>query len=348
MQRVVGALLYIFVSLYGTLLASEVKVLEPNEAIRLIGNRGVVFVSADDNESYNDDYIVGSVNISAKNIRYQDDNGTLTCVAEYICPKEAKSLLEDRGIKDTQTIIIYDQFDGVNASGLYSFFEAIGHKDIKILNGGLESIRLLDPNQKLYDKLQQEYEDIKIQLDDIDRDLDPKVKETLLSDMDNVVAKINIIKPSLLTHHILEEKEQKSQYQPKEEMMDLSNIASTHEVRQALSDMEKMQNKSQFVIIDTRDASEIEGGQIPFSIAIESKNFTDFTNKKSFKSPQEIQEIVDSFGIKKDQTIYIYSNYSAGRGSHVALALRIIGYENVKVFAGGWSSWSDDNQSEQD
>ena len=348
MQRVMNTIFYLFILLYATLLASEVKVVEPNEAIRLIGNRSVIFVSADDNKSHITDNIVGSVNINAKDIRYRDHNGSILCLPKYICLKDAKSVIEDRGIKETQAIIVYDQFDGVNASGLYSFFEAMGHKDIKILNGGLESIRLLDPNQKLYDKLQKEYDDINTTLSDTEQELDSEDMENLLSDMNNITAKMDIIKPSLLTHNTLEKREQEKSYKPKEQRVNLTYIASTQEIQRAINDINKTKDASQFVIIDTRSKKEIEEGHIPHSIAIESKNFSNFIDKKSFKSIQEMQQIVDKFGIEKEKTIYTYSNNSAGRGSHVALALRIIGYSKVKVFAGGWSSWSDNNQTQQD
>jgi len=326
-------------------MASDVKVLDANEAIRFIGSRDVIFVSADESQSYADKHIVHSVNISAKDIRFLDYNGSLTCIAEYLCPKDSKALLSDRGIRDGQTIIVYDQFDGVNASGLYSFLELIGYKDIKILNGGVESIRLLDPNQKLYDKLQKEYKEIKTTLDETKKKIDTKEKEKLLSDIDNISAKMNLIKPNLLTGNSPKQSRQKSQYRLENQKIDLAHIASSHDMQIALNDIKKNRGESRYVIIDTRSKSEALEQGLPQAINIESKNFSDLKERKSFKSLPKMQKIVDSFGIKKDQTIYTYSNNSDGRGSHVALALRILGYKKVKVFSGGLKSWSDDNQS---
>lgn len=347
MRRVVGIIFCLFILLCSALLASDVKVLEANEAIRLIGSRDVIFVSADDNKSNADKHIVHSVNISAKDIRFLDYNGSLTCIVEYLCPKDSKALLEERGIKNGQTIIVYDQFDGVNASALYSFFEVIGHKDIKILNGGAESIRLLDPNQKIYNKLQKEYEAIKTILNETKEKIDTKEKKKLLSKINNITAKMNLIKPNLLTRNTFKQSRRKSQYRSENQKMNFTHIASDQDIQIALSDINKNKEKSQYVILDTRSKGEMVEQKIPQAIAIESKNFSNFKEKKSFKSIKEMQKIVDNFGIKKDKTIYTYSKNSVGRGSHVALALRILGYKKVKVFSGKLKSWSDSNQSRE-
>jgi len=126
-------------------------------------------------------------------------------------------------------------------------------------------------------------------------------------------------------------------------------LADIDEVKRASDDIVKYGEKSKFAIIDSRSMDEIigeekiggvlRGGHIPGSKFVEWKNITDFKNKKSFKPLEDMQKIFDKVGIKKDQTIYTYSHYGAGRGSHVAMALRLLGYKNVKVYSGGWSEW---------
>lgn len=121
MCRASVTIFYLLVSLVTLLSASNIKLIEPNEAIRLIGNRSVVFVSADDNESYRNDHIVDSANIPAADIHYQEDHGLVRYIATSISLGDANVITEDRGVFEGQSIILYDTFDGVNASGLYSF-----------------------------------------------------------------------------------------------------------------------------------------------------------------------------------------------------------------------------------
>lgn len=125
-----------------------------------------------------------------------------------------------------------------------------------------------------------------------------------------------------------------------------------HEVLKAVHDIEKNGDKSEYVIIDSRRIEEImgtskldnvaRGGHIPNAKFIEWTNFSDATKKLSYKTPEEMQAVLDKNGITKDKTIYTYCHVGAGRSSYIATVLQKLGYKNVKVYVGSWDEWGND------
>ena len=134
--------------------------------------------------------------------------------------------------------------------------------------------------------------------------------------------------------------------------IDYTMIASKEEVAEASQDVEKNGAKSKYIIIDSRRMLEIigsskidnvaRGGHIPNSEFMEWTNFSDSTNKMSYKSPADMQKTLDQYGITKDKTIYTYCHVGAGRSSYIATVLKQLGYKNVKVYTGSWDEWGND------
>ena len=153
----------IFCSIFvlNILWGSEVELIEPEEAIKLIGNKDVVFVSGDGADIYSINHIVGSVEMYAHHLHHSDIMGNMHCAPLYTCPEEAQKYIRSKGIRNDQLIVAYDNFRGPNATGVYSFFESLGHKKIKILNGGFNGIQAIDPNQIKYNELKDQRKALK-------------------------------------------------------------------------------------------------------------------------------------------------------------------------------------------
>jgi len=119
-----------------------------------------------------------------------------------------------------------------------------------------------------------------------------------------------------------------------------------------MEDILKNGKDSKFVIIDARGMAEIigerkmdnvaRGGHVPGSTFMEWNKISDMENKKSFKSATALKEVYAKYGITKDKTIYAYCMVGAGRGSEHITALKLLGYENIKVFTGSWDVWGND------
>ncbi len=172
-----------------SLFSSQINLIEPKEALRLIGNKKVVFVSGDSYSRFTKEHIVGSINMYAYDLHYKGEKPL------YSCRDRAMEYIGAKGITEEKLIIAYDTLYGYNAMGVYSFFKILGYRDIKVLDGDLESIRALDPNQKVFNKIHQELESTKRELKlTKDRLKIKKLKEHISS----LNAKIDILKPQLL------------------------------------------------------------------------------------------------------------------------------------------------------
>jgi len=354
MKRLFSIAIAISIFLFNDLIASDIRLIEPSEAIRLIGKGGVLFISADSKECYERSHIIGSKHISVEDLRVVANHDIDRCKPLYLCFKDTKKLLEKEGIKNSSTIILYDNFWGSKASALYSFFESIGHEDIAILNGGLKAIKSIDPNQKLFDKLKDQLKSVSSSIKKAKKDGDIRDVESLQSDMDSLHAKMNIIKPNLLIEVGVEKENNTTniEYKIDNKIININYLADNIELKKAVDDIAKYKKDSKFLIIDVRSMEEIigsklldgvlRGGHIPNAIFLKSDNITDYAHQRSFRSQEELKRIFDKVGITKDKTIYLYSHYGAGRSSHVAMALRLLGYKKIKIFTGGWDSWGSD------
>lgn len=334
------------------LFASEVKLIEPKEAIKLIGNKDVVFVSGDSHDTYANNHIIGSVEMYAHHLHHSDAMGNMHCQPLYRCPDEAQEYIRSKGIRNDQLIIAYDNFRGPNATGVHSFFESFGHDKVVILNGGFDGIKALDPNQKIYDKLKDERKALKKEAKAAKKAGDKEKEKEFKAKAKEVKKKMDAIKPKLLIQPGHEPKIEPSEYVIDPKKINKHYIADKYEVKKAVDDILEKGDKSNFVIIDSRGMIEIigerkmdnvaRGGHIPGAKFLEWKHITDMDAKKSFKSNEELQKVFDQYGVKKDQTIYAYCMVGAGRGSHIISALRLLGYKNVKVFTGSWDTWGND------
>ncbi|MDD5405311.1 MAG: rhodanese-like domain-containing protein [Sulfurovaceae bacterium] len=338
MKRVASVVLMSSVLAVSSLYGAPIQLIEPAEAIKLIGNKNVVFVSGDDEDAFTNGHILGSVDMFAHHLHHSDIMGNMECAPLYQCPKDAQELIRSKGIKNDQMIIAYDNHRGPNATGVYSFFESFGHKNLKLLNGGYDGIKEVDPNQQKYDALKKERKAAK--------KAHQKDKEEALS------AQMDALKPKLLVQPGEEGKHTPSNYVIDPKNLNTKYIADKQEVKKAVDDILKNGDKSKFVVIDARSMDEIigekkmdnvaRGGHIPGAKLIEWKNITDEEKVRPFKSNAELQKLFDKTGVRKNQTIYAYCQVGAGRGSHIISALRNLGYQNVKVFTGSWDAWGND------
>jgi len=352
MKRLISAAAFLATVSSTTLFASNIKLIEPEEAIKLIGDKKVVFVSGDSHDTYKNNHIVGSVEMYAHHLHHSDLMGNMHCAPLYNCPKEAQEYIQSKGIKNDQMIIAYDNFRGPNATGVQSFFESFGHADVRILNGGFDGIKALDPNQKVFDELKAERKVLKKKAKAAKKAGKAEEEKQFKADAKAIKAKMDALKPKLLIQGGEEKKHEHSNYTLDSKKFNFHYIADKVEVKKAVDDILKNGKKSKFSIIDSRGMTEIigerkmdnvaRGGHIPGSKFIEWKNITDMEAKKSFKSLEEMQKVFDKAGVTRDQTIYAYCMVGAGRGSHIISALRLLGYKNVKVFTGSWDTWGND------
>lgn len=350
----------------GTLMAADGYankdiLIAADEAVKLIGNPKVMFVSGDNEDVYKLGHIKGSVEMYAHHLHHSEIDGEMHCAPLYRCIDDAEAFIGKKGISNDMMVIVYDDFKGPNATGAYSFFKSYGHANVKVLNGGRAAIMAVDPAQKEYDTLKKELtaakKDAKTAKENLKAATDATKAELTAAaakadaNAKAIDAKMTEVEKRLLVVKGDEEvKAKKYKIDPKK--IDMSAIAEKNEVKHAMEDILKNGKNSKYVIIDSRGIAEIigerkmdnvaRGGHIPGSTFIEWNQISDADNKLSFKSADQIQEVYSRYGITPDKTIYAYCQVGAGRGSEHITALQLLGYKNVKVFTGSWDVWGND------
>jgi thiosulfate/3-mercaptopyruvate sulfurtransferase len=106
-------------------------------------------------------------------------------------------------------------------------------------------------------------------------------------------------------------------------------------------------NNPNLVLIDTRSDEEkrdtindtIREGQIPGSRSLLSDAV--MREDGTFASPDELEQILSPLGLSPEDEIVIYGRFGIETGQ-VWLALRLAGYESVRVYDDGWLAWGYD------
>ena len=324
------------------------------EAIGLIGAKNVVFVSGDSDETYEIvGHIVGSEEMYAHHLHHSELDGSMRCAPLLMCIDEAEEFISSKGITNDTFVIAYDDFKGPNATGVWLFFKHYGHDNVKVLNGGMAAIMALDKNQVQYDKYRDEIREYSKEIREAKKANDNKKVATLEKKVDTITKLMKELEPKLLvqkgkaTHTT-----KKTNYTIDDSKVRLDLVATKEEVLEAVKDIQENGDNSKFAIIDSRRMGEVmgevkldnvaRGGHIPGSTIVEWTNISDVENKLSFKQLEQMQKVFDKYGITKDKTIYPYCHVGAGRSTEFQVALKLLGYENVKTYTGCWDERGND------
>ena len=367
MKRLLQAVLVLALMAGGAY--AEKLLISAKEAYKLIGKPGVMFVSGDSETAFENGHIRGSVGMYAHHLHHSDIMGHMHCAPLFMCPKDAEHYIGAHGIDNKTTIIAYDNFRGPNATGVLAYFKSFGHKKVYVLDGGVEQIKALDPNQKKYDELKKEARKIKKAYKKAKKAGKMDEYKKLKAEYKKIKAAMKELEPKLIIqrgikkvdlgngHYAVLPPEKEAKITPKHyhidpKHVDLSWVAGKEEVYAAVKDRLKNGDKSKYVIIDTRSMIEIigerkmdnvaRGGHIPTAKFIEWKNITDFKRKLSFRDRKELEKLFKKYGVTKDKTIYAYCQVGTGRGSDIITALKLLGYKNAKVYSGSWDEWGND------
>lgn len=365
MKKTLQVLFFLLLTTSACLLANDVygpkgytksmkaHLISAQEAVKLLGKKNVVFVSGDSHDTYESiGHIEGSVEMYAHHLHHADITGHMHCAPLFMCPKEAEEYIGSKGISNDTLVIAYDNFRGPNATGVWAFFKSFGHDKVKILNGGMDAMKAIDPNQIKYDQLKDEQRDAKKAAKEA-KEAGKKSLEAKYKKQANELKKqMKIVSKKTYIQKGKEHEITPVTYTIDTKKIDWDLIASKEDVLKASLDLVENGKKSKYRIIDTRGMAEIigerkmdnvaRGGHVPGATFLEWNNITDFDNKLSFKDLETLQKTFDKYGIKKDQTIYAYCHVGAGRSTEVIVALRMLGYKDVKVYTGSWDEWGND------
>jgi thiosulfate/3-mercaptopyruvate sulfurtransferase len=117
-----------------------------------------------------------------------------------------------------------------------------------------------------------------------------------------------------------------------------------------LDSVRKSLRDKNVVVVDTRSFNEFigkdvrpgasRGGHIPGAMHLEWTKFSDKVN--TFKAADQLEKVLSQRGITRDTKVVTYCQTGIGRSTDMALAMRLIGYDNVVEYTGSWEEWSAD------
>jgi thiosulfate/3-mercaptopyruvate sulfurtransferase len=270
--------------------ASEPEYFRPGllvEASWLDENRGhpalVVLDFGRDPFDYDEGHIPGAYFVDAEEIAAEIDGVPL-----MLAPIDrVVKALEDVGVDDASTVIVYDAGNGLWASRLVWALEYLGHRDARLLNGGLA--RWVEEG----------------------REITPGVPR---------------VRPGSLTPRL-----------------GFSVLATKRWILDHL-------NMPHVVILDVRslpeytgeDVRAMRGGHIPGAINLEWTRVLTEDEAPVFLSAKELRSLFEEAGVTPDKEIVTYCQGGV-RAAHTYLALKLLGYQRVRMYDASWVEWGNDS-----
>lgn len=341
MVRFIKLLIVGIAFLFSSLMAVESPLIEPEVAVKMIGNNSTQFIMAEKNSME----IIGSQHIDIAKLYKGDVFGHIPCKPFYICPNDIRDDLERLGIKSNQELILYDNHNGVYASTLYMVLESIGHRNMKIFNGGLISVEKLDPNRRIYNKYSSELMEI---TSFIQQENNVTTNKKLQEKSLELEEKLTVLKPFLLVQkkkNIPTEKA-KSSYKIEKDRFDFNHFVGEKKLHEAVQRLRNEGKKSNISIVDACSMMDIVGNKYgSYQPGVNSVDWKEIVNheKRGFKSHELLEKIFAEAGLKKENTHYVYCMSGSAKAFYLSMALRSVGYNKVKAFIGEWSAWTGDS-----
>jgi thiosulfate/3-mercaptopyruvate sulfurtransferase len=108
-------------------------------------------------------------------------------------------------------------------------------------------------------------------------------------------------------------------------------------------------NDADVQIVDNRTLAEytgeealaLRGGHIPGALRFEW--IEGLTPELTFKSSEELKRLFTAAGVLPDKALINYCQ-SGARSAHVALAMRLAGWKDVRVYEASWSEWGNNER----
>lgn len=104
--------------------------------MKIQNNANVVLVSTRNYDDYAKVHIEGAIHINHKDLYKAEPKSTLKTAGEIA------KILGDKGISNTNTIVLYDDGSGKYSGRMYWILKYLGAKDVKLLDGHMKAWRM--------------------------------------------------------------------------------------------------------------------------------------------------------------------------------------------------------------
>lgn len=300
MHRALGA-----IALLASLSAfAQDAFISADDALKLLGKDGVRFVAADSEKEFEKGHIPGAVEAFAHDLQLLDD--VRACKGLPMCEVAAFEFIGKKlGVDAATQVVVYDTGMGVNASGDWFFLKLYGHKNVKILEGGMAA-------WKAKGGAVEEGKGKPVPA----KAFKGEVQWAMIASRADVEAVVKDPSKALLldSRHKLEE------YTGKELLAGLSKPGKE---------------------ITVARGGFIPGAVFsPWTKYAGNKDAE--ADKPTLKDAKDLQKQLEKLkknGYDPAKPVITYCHVGLGRGSFQYLALLKAGHANAKVYVGGWSEW---------
>lgn len=129
-------ILIVFVCFLGMQMTFAQDIISVKEFLKIKKDPNVVLVSARKPADYKKVHIAGAININHKDLYKASPKSTLKSSAEIA------KILGEKGLSNTNTIVLYDNGSGKYSGRLYWILKYLGAKDVKLLDGHMKAWRM--------------------------------------------------------------------------------------------------------------------------------------------------------------------------------------------------------------
>jgi len=98
-------------------------------------------------------------------------------------------------------------------------------------------------------------------------------------------------------------------------------------------------NAGRTTLVDTREEWEVAEGHLPGAVQLDWRELVD-EEGRGLRPESELRELLEARGVVPDRRTVLYCN-TARRVSHTYLVLRELGYEQVELYEGSLTEWTD-------
>jgi thiosulfate/3-mercaptopyruvate sulfurtransferase len=278
-----------------------------DEAKALVGKPDVRFVFAESDKKFEAGHVPGSVAAFAHDLHLLDD--VKACKGLPMCePTAAKLIGGTLGVDAATRVIVYDDGPGVSSSGDWFFFTLYGHKNVRILDGGLAAWKAKGGAVETGAAAK------------------PAAKTFVPAVQWDMIATVEEVKKATTDtadYLILDSRHNLDEYTGKQLLS-----ASTSPGKEAT----------------VKRGGAIPGAVFsPWSKYAGNKEGA--PDKPTLKDPAELAKQLQKLeknGYAPGKTIISYCHVGLGRGSFQYLALKAAGHARTKVYVGSWDEWGND------
>lgn len=270
----------------------------------LVGKPDARFVFADSEGDFKKGHIPGSAEAFAHDLTILDD--VRACKGLPMCEAKAAAFIGTKlGIDDKTQVVVYDSGAGANASGVWFFLSLYGHKNVRVLDGGLATWKAHGGALEAGDAKGVAA-----------KTFQPAVQWDMIANLDEMKKAT-----ADNTHYlILDARHNLEEYTGKQLMSGLKSDGKEITVARG-------------GFIPTAVFS-------PWTKYAGNKGAE--ADKPTLKKPEDLKKQLEKLkknGYAPEKTVISYCHVGLGRGSFQYLALREAGQKNVKLYVGSWHEW---------